>query len=122
MAKVKVEFSEFKSYLISNLGMMYVLGAQGHKFVDLLDKICVMEKNEINLVNNVLTLLEKKLKAGVDINSLLAYDCSGLGMKWLMSKKVYKSDMTAKDMYNSIPQKVSSLRSEEHTSELQSRI
>ena len=111
MAIVKVEFSEFKSYLISNLGMMYILGAQGHKFVDLLDKICAMEKNEINLVNNVLTLLEKKLKAGVDINTLLAYDCSGLGMKWLMSKKVYKSDMTAKDMYNSIPQKVSSLDS-----------
>jgi len=111
MAKMKVEFSEFKSYLISNLGMMYVLGAQGHKFVDLLDKICVMEKNEINLVNNVLTLLEKKLKAGVDINTLLAYDCSGLGMKWLLEKKVYKSDMTAKDMYNSIPEKVKSLSS-----------
>lgn len=108
---MKVEFSEFKSYLISNLGMMYVLGAQGHKFVDLLDKICVMEKNEINLVNNVLTLLEKKLKAGVDINTLLAYDCSGLGMKWLLEKKVYKSDMTAKDMYNSIPEKVKSLSS-----------
>lgn len=111
MAKIKVEFSEFKSYLISNLGMMYVLGAQGHKFVDLLDNLCVMEKNEINLVNNVLTLLEKKLKAGVDINSLLAYDCSGLGMKWLIDKKVFKSDMTAKDMYNSIPQKVESLNS-----------
>lgn len=111
MAKVKVEFSDFKTYLISNLGMMYVLGAQGHKFVDLLDRLCAMEKNEIGLVNNVLTLLEKKLKAGVDINTLLAYDCSGLGMKWLMSKKVYKSDMTAKDMYNSIPQKVESLNS-----------
>jgi hypothetical protein len=111
MAKVKVEFSEFKSYLISNLGMMYVLGAQGHKFVDLLDKICVMEKNEINLVNNVLTLLEKKLKAGVDINTLLAFDCSGLGMKWLIDNGIFKYDMTAKDMYNSIPQKVESLNS-----------
>lgn len=111
MAKVKVEFSEFKSYLISMLGMMYVLGAQGHKFVDLLDKICAMEKNEINLVNNVLTLLEKKLKAGVNIDSLLAFDCSGLGMYWLMKKSIFKSDMTAKDMYNSIPQKVSSIKS-----------
>ena len=111
MAKIKVEFSEFKSYLISNLGMMYVLGAQGNKFVDLLDKICAMEKNEIGLVNNVLTLLEKKLKAGVDINTLLAYDCSGLGMYWLMLKGIFKSDMTAKDLYNSIPQKVESLNS-----------
>ena len=111
MAKVKVEFSEFKSYLISNLGMMYVLGAQGHKFVDLLDRLCAMEKKDIDLVNNVLTLLEKKLKAGVDINTLLAFDCSGLGMKWLIDNGIFKYDMTAKDMYNSIPQKVSSLDS-----------
>ena len=111
MAKMKVEFSEFKSYLISNLGMMYVLGAQGHKFVDLLDRLCAMEKNNIDLVNNVLTLLEKKLKAGVDINTLLAFDCSGLGMKWLIDNGIFKYDMTAKDMYNSIPQKVESLNS-----------
>lgn len=111
MAKVKVEFSEFKSYLISNLGMMYVLGAQGHKFVDLLDRLCAMEKKDIDLVNNVLTLLEKKLKAGVDINTLLAFDCSGLGMKWLIDNGIFKYDMTAKDMYNSIPQKVESLNS-----------
>lgn len=111
MAKVKVEFSEFKSYLISNLGMMYVLGAQGHKFVDLLDRLCAMEKSNCDLVQNVLTLLKKKLDAGVDINTLLAYDCSGLGMKWLMDKGIFKNDMTAKDMYNSIPQKVESLNS-----------
>lgn len=111
MAKVKVEFSEFKSYLISMLGMMYVLGAQGHKFVDLLDRLCAMEKKDIDLVNNVLTLLEKKLKAGVDINTLLAFDCSGLGMKWLIDNGIFKYDMTAKDMYNSIPQKVESLNS-----------
>lgn len=111
MAKIKVEFSEFKSYLISNLGMMYVLGAQGHKFVDLLDRLCAMEKKDIDLVNNVLTLLEKKLKAGVDINTLLAFDCSGLGMKWLIDNGIFKYDMTAKDMYNSIPQKVESLNS-----------
>lgn len=111
MAKVKVEFSEFKSYLISMLGMMYVLGAQGHKFVDLLDRLCAMEKKDIDLVNNVLILLEKKLKAGVDINTLLAFDCSGLGMKWLIDNGIFKYDMTAKDMYNSIPQKVESLNS-----------
>lgn len=111
MAKVKVEFSEFKSYLISNLGMMYVLGAQGHKFVDLLDRLCAMEKSNCDLVQNVLTLLKKKLDAGVDINTLLAFDCSGLGMKWLIDNGIFKYDMTAKDMYNSIPQKVESLNS-----------
>lgn len=111
MAKIKVEFSEFKSYLISMLGMMYVLGAQGHKFVSLLDRLCAMEKNNPDLIQNVLTLLKKKIDAGVDINTLLAFDCSGLGMCWLMKNNIFKYDMNAKDMYNSIPQKVSSLDS-----------
>lgn len=109
MSKIKAEFSEFKAYLISMLGMMYVLGAQGNKFVSLLNKLCAMEKNDCELVQNVLTLLQKKLDAGVNINSLLAFDCSGLGMKWLMEKNIFKHDMTAKDMYNSIPNKVKSL-------------
>lgn len=111
MAKVTANFSDFKSYLISNLGMMYVLGAQGHKFVELLNRLCAMEKNDTKLVQNVLTLLKKKLDAGVDINTLLAFDCSGLGMYWLMKNNIFKYDMTAKDMYNSIPNKLNSLSS-----------
>lgn len=111
MAKVTAKFEDFKSYLVSMLGMMYVLGAQGHKFVDLLDRLTSMEKDEIKLVQNVLTLVQKKLKAGVDINTLLAFDCSGLGMYWLMKNGIFKYDMTAKEMYNSIPTKVKSLSS-----------
>ena len=111
MAKVTAKFEDFKSYLVSMLGMMYVLGAQGHKFVDLLDRLTSMEKDEIKLIQNVLTLLQKKLKAGVDINTLLAFDCSGLGMYWLMKNGIFKYDMTAKEMYNSIPTKVKSLSS-----------
>lgn len=111
MAKVTANFLDFKIYLIAQLGMMYVLGAQGHKFVSLLDRLCAMENNNPTLIQNVLTLLKKKLDAGVDINTLLAYDCSGLGMYWLMKNNIFKYDMTAKDMYNSIPEKVKSLSS-----------
>ena len=111
MAKATANFSDFKTYLIAQLGMMYVLGAQGHKFVSLLDRLCAMEKNDPKLIQNVLTLLKKKLDAGVDINTLLAFDCSGLGMKWLIDNGIFKYDMTAKDMYNSIPEKVKSLSS-----------
>ena len=111
MAQTKAKFEDFKSYLVSNLGMMYVLGAQGHKFVSLLDRLCAMEKNDAKLVQNVLTLLKKKLEAGVDIMTLLAFDCSGLGMKWFMEKGIFKYDMTAKDLYNAIPDKINSLKS-----------
>lgn len=110
MAKATAKFDDFKTYLVSNLGNMYVLGAQGHKFVGLLDRLCAMEKNDPKLIQNVLTLLKKKLEAGVDIMTLLAYDCSGLGMKWLIETgKIFKYDMTAKELYNSIPEKVKSL-------------
>lgn len=106
-----VKFSDFKSYLISNLGMMYVLGAQGQKFVSLLDALCSMEKNDVKLIQNVLTLLKRKLEAGIDINTLLAFDCSGLGMKWLIENDIFSYDMTAKGMYESIPNKINSLSS-----------
>lgn len=110
MAKVTAKFEDFKTYLVSNLGNMYVLGAQGHKFVGLLDRLCAMEKNDPKLIQNVLTLLKKKLEAGVDIMTLLAYDCSGLGMKWLIENGgIFKYDMTAKEMYNSIPNKIKTL-------------
>lgn len=110
MAKVTAKFEDFKTYLVSNLGNMYVLGAQGHKFVSLLDRLCAMEKNDPKLIQNVLTLLKKKLEAGVDIMTLLAYDCSGLGMKWLIENGgIFKYDMTAKEMYNSIPNKIKTL-------------
>ena len=111
MAKIKVEFDGYKSYLILQLGMMYVLGALGEKFVSLLDRLCSMEQNDPKLVQNVLTLLKKKLEAGVDINSLTAFDCSGLGMKWLIENEVFEHDMRAKDMYNAIPDKINSLSS-----------
>lgn len=111
MAKTMVKFSDFKTYLISNLGMMYVLGAQGQKFVSLLDKLCSMEKNDVKLIQNVLTLLKRKLDAGIDINTLLAFDCSGLGMKWLIENGIFSYDMTAKGMYESIPNKINSLSS-----------
>ena len=96
MAKVTAKFSEFKEYLIAMLGNMYVLGAQGQAFVDLLDKVCDMEKEDIDLVANVLTLLKKKIKEGTDINDLLSFDCSGLGMFWLMQKKLYKTEKLRK--------------------------
>lgn len=99
MADVK----EFIKYLESQLGSMYVLGAQGERFVSLLDRVCQMENGKISLVNNVLTLLKSKFEAHVNVEELLAYDCSGLGMKWFMQNGIFKYDMTAKGIYEQIP-------------------
>ena len=100
------DLNDFIDYLISKLGMMYVLGGQGGKFVDVLPKICAREENKIALVNNILTLLNKKLREGVDINTLEEYDCSGLFMDYAIKHNIFKHDMRANDIYNAIPDKI----------------
>jgi hypothetical protein len=100
------DLNDFIDYLISKLGMMYVLGGQGGSFVDVLPKICAREENKIALVNNILTLLNKKLREGVDINTLEEYDCSGLFMAYALIHNIFKHDMRANDIYNAIPDKV----------------
>ena len=101
-----IDFSLYETYLISKLGMMYVYGAQGQKFVDLLDKLVAMEGRNADKINNVLVLLQKKLEAGESINELEAYDCSGLFMAFALKYGIFKNDMQAKDIYNAIPNKI----------------
>ena len=100
------DLNDFIDYLISKLGMMYVLGGQGGSFVDVLPKICAREENKIGLVNNILTLLNKKLREGVDIYALEEYDCSGLFMDYAIKHNIFKHDMRANDIYNAIPDKI----------------
>ena len=65
------DLNDYIDYLYSRLGNMYVLGGQGGRFVDALPVICKREEQKIGLVNNILTLLNKKLNEGADINELL---------------------------------------------------
>ena len=85
---------------------MYVLGANGENIVDLLPKICKNEGGNADLINNVLTLLYKRLKGGFLISELNAFDCSGLFVKFALEHKIFKHDMTANDIYNAVEQKV----------------
>ena len=100
------DLNEFIDYLFEKLGNMYVLGGQGGKFVDVLPKICAREENKIGLVNNILTLLNKKLTAGTDINTLEEYDCSGLFMSYALRHNLFKYDLTADGIYRAIPDKI----------------
>lgn len=100
------DLNDYIDYLYSRLGNMYVLGGQGGRFVDALPVICKREEQKIGLVQNILTLLNKKLKEGADINTLLEYDCGGLFMDYAIKHGIYKYDMRANDIYNAIPDKI----------------
>lgn len=100
------DLNDFIDYLYSILGNMYVLGGQGGRFVDVLPNICAREEQKIGLVNNILTLLNKKLKEGADINTLLEYDCSGVFMDYAIRHGIFKYDMNADGIYRAIPDKI----------------
>lgn len=100
------DLNDYIDYLYSRLGNMYVLGGQGGRFVDALPVICKREEQKIGLVNNILTLLNTKLKEGADINTLLEYDCSGLFMDYAIKHGIFKYDMRADDIYRAIPDKI----------------
>ena len=102
-----VNISVWLTYLTEKLNRdMYVLGANGENIVDLLPVICKNEAGNVELINNVLTLLHKRLKGGFTLEELNAFDCSGLFVKFALEHGIFKHDMTANDLYNAVEQKI----------------
>lgn len=104
---MKIDFDKYEDYLTPKVDKdLYVYGAQGQNIVDLLDRMCAMA-GSLTKVNLILTLLQERLRHGYSIDDLDAFDCSGLFMKFAMDEGLFKYDMNANDIYNSIPQKIS---------------
>lgn len=100
MAKITIKLEDWIEYLKSRVGVdVYVWGGNGEKIINLLSKLCEMEKSE-NDVDRVLTLLQKRLLTGVDIFEIRGEDCSGLAVKYLLEKGIIKDDTTANGLYN----------------------
>lgn len=104
---MKIEIHEWTdNYLAPKVDKdLYVWSSQGQDMLTLLPKICDMETS-IGNVDKILTLLQKRLIEGFNIRDLKAFDCSGLFMKFAIDKGLFKSDMTANDIWNSIPNKI----------------
>ena len=94
---------EWIDYLYSRVDIdVYVYGGNGECIVTLFPKLTSMEKS-INDVDRVLTLLNKRLMTKVtDIFEIRGEDCSGLAIKFLLDKKIVKSDMTANSLWEYI--------------------
>lgn len=103
---MKIDFDKYEDYMTPKVNKsLYIFGAQGQNIVDLLDRMCAMA-GSLSKVNLILTLLQERLRHGYSIDDIDAFDCSGLFMKFAMDEGLFKYDMTADDIYNSISQKI----------------
>lgn len=101
-----ISFKNYKEYLLSKVDKdLYVLGAQGEDLLTLLPRICDMA-GVLSKVDQILTLAHKRLMKGYTVRELCAFDCSGLIMKYLIDHGIFKYDMTADGIYNSVPDKI----------------
>lgn len=88
--------NNFIDYLLSMVGKsLYVWGAQGESIKSIfMNWVRKVETSEAN-AKRVQSLLDKNMK-----EDIFAYDCSGLGVRWLLDNNLIKSDKTANSMYN----------------------
>lgn len=87
---------EFNRYLESKVGnSLYVWGAQGESLKSVVRTWVKRKENSANNVNRVMAFLDKLLP-----QDFYFYDCSGLGVDWLLKQRLIKSDMTAAGLYN----------------------
>ena len=99
MTKAKIkEFVKFLREQVKN-NSIYVWGGQGEKTKDLtIGKVLAMENSSVNarrVLNHIANLIEKKY----DISNSRCFDCSGLGVYWLLKNKLISSDTTADGLY-----------------------
>lgn len=86
----------FNSYLLSKVGCsLYVWGAQGESISSIIKEWVTKKETSTTNVNRVLTHLGRLLK-----EELYFYDCSGLGVTWLLEQGLIKYDMTANGLFN----------------------
>ncbi len=94
--------SEFIAYLEPRVGKSpYVWGAQGQQFSSYEALFAFIERHESgNDEKRALAYAKKLQAAGLPIEDIRTFDCSGLGMFWLQNTaKIFGYDMSANSMY-----------------------
>jgi len=90
----KAKASEFVSYIKSKVGSAYLWGGQGESLYDIIamyaDKKNQSESNTVKMLG----FLEDK-----GIQNIQFFDCSGLGVKFLLEQDAISYDMTADELY-----------------------
>ena len=92
--------NDFIAYLEQEIanGSIYVLGGQGQRYPFEDKWLLLREHNSQSNVNRIKKTLEKRIADGYDPKNIGAFDCSGLGMYYLIKEKYLPSDLNANGM------------------------
>lgn len=91
---MKVKTSEFIRWVESKVGCPYLWGGQGETLFDMVRKYCATKSQSLAATEKMITFLKKK---GVVDKEF--FDCSGLGVDFLLSYGALKHDTTADGLY-----------------------
>lgn len=91
---MKVKTSEFIKWVESKVGCPYLWGGQGETLFDMVRKYCATKSQSKTATEKMVAFLKKK---GVVDKEF--YDCSGLGVKYLLDHGALKYDTTADGLY-----------------------
>lgn len=92
MPKAKV--SEFVPYIKSKVGAAYLWGGQGESIYGLIRELAKENGQADSKTDKMITYLEEQGACDMEF-----YDCSGLGVKFLLEKDAVGYDMTADGFY-----------------------
>ena len=91
---MKVKASEFIKYIVSKVGSAYLWGGQGESILSIVRKYAATKGQRDAATDKMIEFLKKK---GVVDKQF--FDCSGLGVDYLLDYGAITSDMTADGMY-----------------------
>lgn len=91
---MKVKTSEFIKWIESKVGCPYLWGGQGETLFDMVRKYCATKSQSNSSTEKMINFLKRK---GVVDKEF--YDCSGLGVKFLLDYGALKYDTTADGLY-----------------------
>lgn len=91
---MKVKASEFIKWVESKVGCPYLWGGQGETLFDMVRKYCATKSQSNSSTEKMINFLKRK---GVVDKEF--YDCSGLGVKFLLDYGALKYDTTADGLY-----------------------
>lgn len=92
---MKVKTSEFIKWVESKVGCPYLWGGQGETLFDMVRKYCATKSQDKESTEKMIAFLKKK---GVVDKEF--FDCSGLGVDYLLDHGALSQDTTANGLYN----------------------
>jgi cell wall-associated NlpC family hydrolase len=90
---------QFVAWLKKQVGQVYVWGGQGHNLTEMSDPESWIRQRDTSSANAERSIAFYKKRVAAGMKPSLAYDCSGLVVKWLMDNQLLTKDTKAAGLY-----------------------